>query len=81
MANTGIGGGRPPLPRRKDDRKPRTPSAVTRRERFARNHPEVPITPRREGGRLVFDVSEPGKERDTYDDPDVMMNDLEARYP
>jgi hypothetical protein len=77
--NAGTGG--PALPRRKDDHTPRTPSAVVRRERFARHHPEIPITARREGTSLVFEVAEPGKEAELYNDPDAMMNDLEARYP
>jgi hypothetical protein len=77
--NSGPGG--PPLPRRADDRAPRTPSAAGRREEFARRHPEVPITVRREGTRLVFEASEPGKAAQAYRDPDAMMDDLEARYP
>ena len=32
---------------------------VERRERFARAHPKIVIKPRREGGRLLFDVSAP----------------------
>jgi hypothetical protein len=70
-----------PLPRRKDDRTPRTPSAATRREAFARKHPEILITVRREGTRLVFDVIEPGKQVEVYHDADAMMDDLEARHP
>jgi hypothetical protein len=80
MSNSQFGG-LPPLPRRKDDHTPRTPSAVVRRERFAGNHPDIPITARREGTSLVFEVSEPGNAPELYDDPDAMMNDLEARYP
>jgi hypothetical protein len=76
--NAGTGG---PLPRRRDDHTPRAPSAVIRREEFARHHPEIPITARREGTRLVFEVSEPGKAAEPYADPDAMMDDLEARYP
>jgi hypothetical protein len=38
----------PPLPSRKDDRAPCTPSAATRRERFTRTHPEILIISRRE---------------------------------
>lgn len=75
------GPGRPPLPRRKDDRAPRTPSAVVRREEFARRHPEILVTARREGARLMFDVSGPDKRADVYQDADAMMDDLEARYP
>jgi hypothetical protein len=77
--NSGLGG--PPLPRRKDDRAARTPSAAARREAFARNHPEVSITVRREGTRLAFDVLEPGRQAEAYHDADAMMDDLEARYP
>lgn len=71
----------PPLPRRTEDHVPRTPSAAARRNRFARRHPEVPISVRREGTRLVFDVAEPGGETRAYHDADAMMDDLEARYP
>jgi hypothetical protein len=77
--NSGTGG--PPLPRRRDDHAPRTPSAATRREAFARRHPDIPITTCREGTRLVFEVLEPGKREATYHDADAMMDDLEARYP
>jgi hypothetical protein len=80
MANSGFAAF-PPLPSRRDNSAPRTPSAAARRERFARRHPEVLITTRREGTRLVFDVSEPDTSARAYDDADVMMNDLEARYP
>jgi hypothetical protein len=78
FANSGPGG---LLPRRTEDRAPRTPSAAARRNRFARRHPEVPISVRREGTRLVFDVAEPGGETRAYQDADAMMDDLEARYP
>lgn len=80
MANSQFGG-RPPLPMRKDDRAQRTPSAAERRERFTRKHPEIPITTRREGARLIFEVSEPNRPAAAYDDPDAMMDDLEKRYP
>jgi hypothetical protein len=80
MANSGFST-MPPLPTRRGDRAPRTPSAAGRRERFARKHPEIPLTTRREGSRLLFEVSEPGRAALAYDDADVMMNDLEARYP
>ena len=67
-------------------------TALDRREKFERRHPEIRITTRREGGRLVFEVSEPvpegpdgepvpGDPARAYDDADVMLNDLEARYP
>jgi hypothetical protein len=77
--NSGLGG--PSLPRRADDPAPRTPSALDRRERFADRHPEIPITTRREGVGLVFEVTEPGKAAAVYHDADAMMDDLEARYP
>jgi hypothetical protein len=81
MTNAGLGSSAPPLPSRKDDHEPRTPSAATRRERFAYDHPEIPITTRREGTRLVFDVAEPGRPVEAYSDADAMMDDLEARHP
>jgi hypothetical protein len=80
MANTGFGA-KPPLPGRRDDRPPRTPSAAARRDSFARRHPEVLISIRREGARLLFDVSEPDQPAKAYEDADAMMNDLEDRYP
>jgi hypothetical protein len=80
MPNTGFGS-TSPLPTRRDDRTPSTPSAAARREAFARKHPEVPITVRREGTGLVFDVIEPGKQVQVYHDADAMTDDLEARYP
>jgi hypothetical protein len=80
MANSGFSV-IPPLPSRRGDRAPRTPSAAARRDRFTRRHPEVLITTRRAGTRLVFDVSEPDKAATAYDDADAMMNDLEAGYP
>ena len=79
MANSGFSPA--PLPSRHDDHTPRTPSAAARREAFARKHPEVPITARREGGRVVFEVSEPGRAAAAYDDATAMMDNLEARYP
>ena len=67
-------------------------SALHRREQFERRHPEIKITTRREGSRLLFEVSEPGPEGSdgepvpgdparAYDDANVMMDDLERRYP
>jgi hypothetical protein len=76
--NSGPGG---LLPRREDDSAPRTPSAAARRERFARLHPEIPITTRRDDAGLVFDVTEPGRETRACRDANAMMDDLEARYP
>jgi len=68
------------LPARKDA-EPRTPSAALRRQTFASKHPEVIITPRRQDGRLIFEVSAPGSAAAAYDDANVMMSELEARYP
>jgi hypothetical protein len=59
----------------------RTMSVLERRERFERRHPEIPITIRREGGRLLFEVSAPNSVAVAYEDADAMMDDLEARYP
>ena len=78
FGNSGPGG---LLPRRADDRAPRTPSAAVRRDQFARRHPEILVTVRREGSGLVFDVAEPGKRPAVYHDADAMMDDLEARSP
>ena len=78
LVNSGFSAGR--LPARKDA-EPRTPSAALRREAFASKHPEVTITPRRQDGRLIFEVSAPGSAAAAYDDAHAMMNDLEARYP
>jgi hypothetical protein len=80
MANSGPGR-TPPLPARQDDHPPRTPSALERRERFARKHPGIPVTTRREGRRLLFDVTEPGGTVTAYKNAGTMMDDLEARYP
>jgi hypothetical protein len=80
MPNTGFSGA-PPLPRREDDRAPRTPSAAVRREAFARRHPEILISARREGTCLVFEVTEPGRQVAVHHDAGAMMDDLEARYP
>jgi hypothetical protein len=55
--------------------------AVEDRERFAREHPEVLIMPRRDGGRLLFDVSAPDFAAMGYDNPVVMLADLRRRYP
>ncbi len=73
------------------DRSTRT-SALQRREQFERKHPEIKITTRREGSRLVFEVSSlategpdgepvPGDPARAYDDADVMLDDLERRHP
>lgn len=70
----------PSLPRRADDRAARTPSAWLRRERFARDHPEIPLSSCRVGTHLVFRATEPDGVRE-YDDAGAMMDDLEARYP
>lgn len=79
MANSGFSP--VPLPSRRDDLAPRTPSAAARRELFARKHPGILITARRDGGRIVFEVSEPGRAATAYDDAAAMMDDLEARHP
>jgi hypothetical protein len=56
--------------------------AVEERERFAREHPEVLIKPRREAGRLLFEVSAPGFPPGVgYDDALTMLDDLRKRYP
>jgi hypothetical protein len=73
--------GGPPLPARRDGTVSGTPSAAARRSAFNSRHPEIAITARREGGRVVFEVSEPGRPAAAYDDADAMMNDLESRYP
>lgn len=55
--------------------------ATGRRERFAARHPEITFSSRRDGGRLLFEVSEPGQSAWATHDADAMMDDLEARYP
>jgi hypothetical protein len=55
--------------------------AVEERERFAREHPEVLIKPRRDGELLLFDVSAPGFAAVGYDSALVMLGDLRERYP
>jgi hypothetical protein len=80
MSNAGFRAG-PPLPARRDDAVERTPSAAARRDNFTARHPEIPITTRRESGRIIFEVSEPGRAAAAYDDACTMMDDLEARYP
>jgi hypothetical protein len=52
--------------------------AVEERERFARDHPEVLIKPRRDGELLLFDVSAPAFEAVEYDDALVMLGDLRS---
>jgi hypothetical protein len=59
----------------------RRATALQRRERFERKHPEIPITTRREHGRLLFEVSAPDSAAVACEDADAMMDDLEARYP
>jgi hypothetical protein len=71
----------PPLPARRDDRAHHTPSAVVRRERFARKHPEIPISTRREDGQLLFEAPDPDGAVKEYKDANAMMNDLETWYP
>jgi hypothetical protein len=55
--------------------------AARRREQFAAKHPEVKFTARRDGSRLLFEVSEPTRASWATHDPVAMMDDLEARYP
>jgi hypothetical protein len=81
MTNSGFQAGGPPLPARRDGSVQGTPSAAARRNNFTVRHPEVPITARREGGRIVFEVTEPGRPAAAYDNADAMMDDLESRYP
>jgi hypothetical protein len=80
MSDTGFQAGTP-LPARRDGIVQRTPSAAARRNAFAIRHPAIPITTRREGGRIVFQVREPGRPAADYDDADAMMDGLESRYP
>jgi hypothetical protein len=54
---------------------------MARREEFEQAHPEVSINLRRVDGRLVFEVSEPGKAAVAWDDANAMLDDLEKRYP
>lgn len=56
--------------------------SLNRRLRFQPRHPEVRIrATRADGGRLVFFVTEPGKDEAAWSDCWEMMDDLEARYP
>lgn len=70
----------------------RRATALERREKFERRHPEIKIATRRDGGRLLFEVSEPvpegpdgepvpGDPARAYDNATAMMDDLERRYP
>lgn len=54
--------------------------ALERRERFAARCPEIVISAKREGVRLVFGVTA-ADYAVTWLDPTAMMDDLEARYP
>lgn len=55
--------------------------AANRRERFAAKHPEIGFSARLEDGRLLFEVSEPGRAAWATSEADAMIDDLEARYP
>ncbi len=77
MAKSGFGLGPLDTP---EVARARRLSALERRERFEREHPEVRFSARREGARLVIEVSEPGRPTAAYDDASAMMDDLEARY-
>lgn len=81
MSNSGFQVDLPPLPARSDGTVQRTPSAAARRNAFTARHPEIPITARRQAGRIIFEVAEPGRAPAAYDDAIAMMDDLEARYP
>lgn len=79
MPNSGFGGA--PLPARNDDHTPRTPSALQRRETFARRHPEIDIRARRVNGQMRFFVRESNLDPPAeWVDANAMMDDLEARY-
>jgi hypothetical protein len=65
-----------------DAARARAHAVLGRREALEREHPAVKITARRdEGGRLVFEVSEPDQAAKVYQDGEKMMDELEARYP
>jgi hypothetical protein len=55
--------------------------ASGRKDAFAAKHPEIKFSARHEGGRLMHEVSEPGRATWATYDADKMMDDLEARYP
>ena len=56
--------------------------ALRRREDFARRHPEIDITAKRENGQLRFYVTEPGFTGPAvFTDVNAMMDDLEPRRP
>lgn len=80
MPNSGIDYVREPLPTR-EVAHTRSRQATDRRERFAERHPDIKFSTRRDGGRLIFEVSEPGRPAWATNDADAMMDDLEARYP
>jgi hypothetical protein len=80
MPNSGIDYVRAPLPTR-EVAHTRSRQAAERRNRFAAKHPAINFSSRLEDGRLVFEVSEPGRPAWATNDADAMMDDLEARYP
>lgn len=56
--------------------------ALRRREEFARRHPDIDITARRENGQLRFYAREPGHpEPAAWTDLNAMLDDLETRHP
>jgi hypothetical protein len=59
----------------------RSSLAAERRNRFAAKHPDIKFSQRREGVRLLFEVSEPDLAAWATHDAEAMMDDLEARYP
>jgi hypothetical protein len=77
---SGPGFGWRPLHTPEVDRARRV-TALERRERFAARHPEITIATRRDGGRLLFEVSEPSRPARAIHDANAMMDDLEDRYP
>jgi hypothetical protein len=79
---TNPGSSTMPLPRRADDHRPLSPSALQRRETFERRHPEIDIRAARVNGRMQFHVREPGRDKPSvWADASQMMDDLEKRYP
>jgi hypothetical protein len=59
----------------------RSTLAAERRNRFAQKHPDIKFSQRRDGTRLLFEVSEPNRAAWATYDADAMMDDLEKRYP
>lgn len=80
MTNSGIGPVQPLLTH-EAGLAARSRETLDRREAFERNHPQIKISTRRDGTKLVFDVSAPDCAEVTYQDGKAMMDDLEKRYP